>query len=763
MRKVLIAAALIALAACTPKSEEDRFVDELMSRMTTREKLGQTNHPAVPSEIITGNEKCEGVLESIRKGEVGAILNSPGLEANMEYQRLAVEESRLGIPLLIGYDVIHGHKTVFPIPLGLAATWDPGIVEGAARICAEEASADGINWTYNPMVDIARDPRWGRCAEGSGEDPFLSSALAAAYVRGYQGKLESDSEILACVKHFAIYGASESGRDYRETDMSPHRMYNDYFPPYKAAVDAGVASVMSSFNDINGMPATANKWLLTNVLRDEWGFDGFIVSDYNSVGELSRHGLGDSGQVSVAALDAGLDMDMVTAGLLKYGEKALADGKISMKQVDRACRRILKAKYRLGLFADPYKFLEKSRPSERQFTPEHRAAAKVAAEQSFVLLKNSGILPLEEVGTIALVGPLADAGNQYPGCWTSAASRSHPSLLDAFRAEKGLNVLFARGSNAIEDEDLEKSISGDYPYPRDSRPADVLIKEAVAAAEKADVVIAAVGELAYASGESASATSLDIPECQKKLLRALKESGKPVVMVLFNGRPMSITEEDGSMDAILDVWFGGSEAGEAIRDVLLGRSNPSGKITMTFPRNVGQVPIYYGMKKVAREAPAGHGFWRYNSNWTDSPTDPLYPFGYGLSYTSFEYENPVLSSASMAKDGSVTLSVTVRNSGSRDGAETVQVYIHDIRTEGYTRPVKELKAFRKVFLKAGESRIVEFEITPDMLSWYDVDQYNLRGSSKPLHAEKSLQSGDFEILVGPNSRDTLEPLLLELI
>ena len=753
-----LAAVAVLVAGCEKKSEMDKFIDDLMSKMTMEEKLGQMNLPTCPSDIVTGNEMCENILENIRAGRVGAILNTYGYDNILPYQKAAVEESRLGIPLLTGLDVIHGHKTVFPIPLGLAATWNPAAIEEAARLAALEATADGLNWTYNPMVDITRDPRWGRCAEGAGEDPYLGSVVAAAYVRGYQGTPEElyngNERMLACVKHFALYGGPDAGLDYTEVDMSPTRMYNEYLPPYKAAIDAGVGSLMTSFNDINGMPSTANKWLFTEVLRNQWGFEGFVVSDYNAVGELIKHRVGANRlEAGVAAINAGLDMDMVTASCLLL-EEAVKDGRVSMETIDRACRNILEAKYKLGLFENPYKHLDKSL-AERIYTDESRAIARKIAAESFVLLKNDGTLPLKKTATVALVGPLADQGAQYAGTWTGAAFKDYPSLLDAFKQVKGLKVLHARGSNAEESADLEQQLTSRYEFKHDPRSEAQMIAEAVAAARKADVVVAAVGELAYGAGESTSRTSLDLPGCQKRLLEALAKTGKPVVMVLFSGRPLTIAWEDKHMNAILEAWHGGSETGAALADVLLGDVNPSGKITMTFPYTVGQCPIYYNHKNNPRPIKPGRKvFKRYSSNWIDSPITPLYPFGYGLSYTTFEYSAPVLSDTLMVGRTPVKASVTVTNTGSVDGYETVQLYIRDVVTPNWTRPVKELKGFEKVFIKAGESATVEFEITPEMLSWYEVDQYNMTGNSKPLSAKLVLEPGDFNIMTGPNSRDT---------
>ena len=749
---------IIILGGCKKKSEMDKFIDNLMSKMTLEEKLGQMNLPAVPSEVITGNEQCENVLEEIRAGKVGAILNTYGYDNIMLYQKTAVEESRLGIPLLTGFDIIHGHKTVFPIPLGLASTWNLEAIETAASISALEATADGLNWTYNPMVDISRDPRWGRCSESAGEDPYFAGEFAKAMVRGYQGSPEelqySNEKMLACVKHFAFYGGVDNGLDYMGVDISLNKMYNEYLPPYKAAIDAGVGSIMTSFNDINGMPATGNKWLLTQLLREEWDYEGFVVSDYNAVGELVKHGVAvDKEDAAVIAYNAGLDMDMVTAGCLEL-DKALSKNKITKKQIDKACRNILEAKYKLGLFQNPYKHLDPSL-SKRIFTDENRQIARKIASESFVLLKNDGVLPLKKKGTIALIGPLADAGEQCAGTWTGSAYKEYPSLLDALQEIDGIRVLYARGSNILEDSKLEKYISFRYKYERDPRPAEELIAEAVTKARKADVVVVFAGEAAYMSGESVSVTNLDLPPGQKKLLKALKETGKPIILLLNTGRPLTLAWEDTNMNAILNTWNGGSETGLAVADVLFGDVNPSGKITMTFPYNLGQVPIYYGKRVSPRPLSKDiKHFKRYSTNWIDAPQEPLYPFGYGLSYTTFEYSEPILSNLEMVKRSNIIVSVEVTNTGDRDGYEVIQLYIRDILTPNWTRPAKELKGFQKLFIKAGETVKIDFEITPEMLSWYVVDQYNMKGSSKPLHAELVLEPGDFSIMVGPNSRDT---------
>jgi len=703
-----------------------------------------------PRGAVTGEQQSTGVAEKVRSGAVGSLFGRHDRDELMAWQKMAVEESRLGIPLLFGADIIHGYRTTFPVPLALAATWNPESMERAVRISTVEASSDGLTWLYNPMVDICRDPRWGRCVEGAGEDPYLASVYSETMVRGIQGDLKADDEILACVKHFALYGASEAGRDYRETDMSPARMYNEYFPPYKAAVDAGVASIMSSFNDVNGIPATGNRWLMTEVLRNQWGFDGFVVSDYNAVGEMVRHGIGDRKTVSELALNAGVDSDMMTEGFVGELAASVKEGRVSMKAVDQACRRVLEAKEKLGLLDDPYKFLRCEQ--NRIYTDEHRKAAREIAAESFVLLKNDGTLPLSKGKKVALVGPLADAGAQYTGSWQGAAYDDCRSLLAAMK-EAGCDFVFAKGSNMLEDAELEQAACRNRKYVRDPRSESQMIREAVAAARQSDVVLAAVGEPAWMTGEASSRTSLDIPQPQKRLLEALVDTGKPVVLLLFSGRPMTLEWEDGKMAAILDVWYGGSEAADAILDVVYGRVNPSGKLTMTFPRNVGQIPLYYNMKNGGRPAKTD-SYKRFSSCYIDSPNSPLYPFGYGLSYTTFVYTDFALSADAMQSDGSVTASVKVTNTGSRDADETVQLYIHDVYSS-MTRPVKELKAFRKVRVKAGETVEVGFEITPEMLSWYYVDPFE---TGAP---QLALEPGDFEIMVGPDS-STLQTLMLNV-
>lgn len=722
----------------------DRFIDQLMKKMTLEEKIGQLNLP-VTGEITTGQAKSSDVAKRIRNGEVGGLFNLKGVERIREVQRQAVEESRLGIPLLFGMDVIHGYETIFPIPLGLSCTWDMKAIEESARIAAVEASADGISWTFSPMVDVSRDPRWGRVSEGNGEDPFLGAAIARAMIRGYQGKdMSRNDEIMACVKHFALYGASEAGRDYNTVDMSRQRMFNEYMLPYQAAVEAGVGSVMASFNEVDGVPATGSKWLMTDVLRKQWGFDGFVVTDYTGINEMIDHGMGDQQTVAALALNAGVDMDMVSDAFSGTLKKSVEEGKVSAAAIDAACRRILEAKYKLGLFDDPYKYCDVNRPKKQIFTKEHRAIARKTASESFVLLKNEGVLPLSKKGTIAVVGPLANTRSNMPGTWSVAAVLDNaPSLVEGLREVVGdrAKVVTAKGSNLIGDADYEKRATMfGRELHRDNRTDRELLDEALKVAAGADVIVAALGESSEMSGESSSRTNLEMPDVQRALLQELLKTGKPVVLVLFTGRPLVLTWEEEHVPAILNVWFGGSEAAYAISDVLFGDVNPSGKLTATFPQNVGQIPLFYNHKNTGRPLQEGRWFEKFRSNYLDVSNEPLYPFGYGLSYTTFAYSDIHLSSTEMSADGELTATVTVTNTGSRDGAEVVQLYIRDL-VGSVTRPVKELKGFEKIFLKAGESRKVSFSITPELLKFYNYD------------LQFVCESGDFDVMIGGNSRD----------
>ena len=741
----------LGLQAQKPPQDMDRFLDNLLKRMTLEEKIGQLNLP-VTGEITTGQAKSSDIAAKIKRGEVGGLFNLKGVDKIRDVQRLAVENSRLGIPLLFGLDVIHGYETIFPIPLGLSCTWDIPAIEESARIAAVEASADGISWTFSPMVDISRDPRWGRVSEGSGEDPFLGALIARAMVRGYQGKdMSRNDEIMACIKHFALYGAAEAGRDYNTVDMSRQRMFNDYMLPYQAGVEAGAGSVMASFNEVEGVPATANKWLMTDVLRGAWGFNGFVVTDFTGISEMIEHGIGDLQTVSARAINAGVDMDMVSEGFIGTLKKSVEEGKVSVETVNTACRRILEAKYKLGLFDNPYKYCDLKRPARDIFTKEHRAAARKIAGESFVLLKNEGlsptlapVLPLSPTGTIAVIGPLANTRSNMPGTWSVAAVLDKsPSLVEGLTEWVGNQgkILYAKGSNLIGDAAYEeRATMFGRSLNRDNRTDQQLLDEALKIASQADVIVAALGESSEMSGESSSRTNLNLPDVQHTLLEALLKTGKPVVLVLFTGRPLVLNWEQEHVPAILNVWFGGSEAGPAIGDVLFGAVNPGGKLTMTFPKSVGQIPLYYAHKNTGRPLKEGKWFEKFRSNYLDVDNDALYPFGYGLSYTTFRFSDITLNRSSIGMDNELVASVTVTNTGDRAGSEVVQLYIRDL-VGSVTRPVKELKGFEKIYLQPNESRTVRFTIAPEMLKFYNAD---LKFVAEP---------GDFDVMIGPDSRN----------
>ncbi|MEG0038547.1 MAG: beta-glucosidase BglX [Bacteroides sp.] len=743
MAVLLVVVVISAHAQKTPQ-DMDRFIDALMKKMTLEEKIGQLNLP-VTGDITTGQAKSSDVAKRISQGEVGGLFNLKGVAKIRDVQKQAVENSRLGIPLLFGMDVIHGYETVFPIPLGLSCTWDMKAIEQSARIAAIEASADGISWTFSPMVDVSRDARWGRISEGSGEDPFLGAAIARAMVKGYQGKnMSGKDEIMACVKHFALYGAPEAGRDYNTVDMSRNRMFNEYMLPYQAAVEAGAGSAMAAFNEVDGVPATGNKWLMTDVLRTQWGFDGFVVTDYTGISEMVDHGMGDLQAVAALALNAGIDMDMVSDAFVSTLKKSVEEGKVSVASIDKACRRMLEAKYKLGLFENPYKYCDVKRPAKDIFTPEHRAIARKTASESFVLMKNDNqTLPLQKKGTIAVVGPLGNTRSNMPGTWSVAAVLDNaPSLVEGLKeVTKGkANVVYAKGSNLMSDAAYEeRATMFGRSLHRDNRTDKEMLEEALRISADADVIVAALGESSEMSGESSCRTDLTMPDVQRALLEELLKTGKPVVLVLFTGRPLVLTWEKENVPAILNVWFGGSEAALAIGDVLFGDVNPSGKLTTTFPQNVGQVPLFYAHKNTGRPLNKGW-FEKFRTNYLDVSNEPLYPFGYGLSYTSFTYSDISLDRSSMAVNGELTATVTLTNTGNRDGAEVVQLYIRDL-VASITRPVKELKGFEKVFLKAGESRKVSFKITPELLKFYN---YDLQFVCEP---------GEFDLMIGGNSQE----------
>lgn len=748
--RTILIAVLTASSVCLTAHAESAdmhmksFIDNLMSKMTLKEKIGQLNLP-VTGDIVTGQAKSSNIADKIRRGEVGGLFNLKGADKIREVQKIAVEQSRLHIPLLFGMDVVHGYETVFPIPLALSCSWDMKGIEHSARIAAIEASADGISWTFSPMVDICRDGRWGRMSEGSGEDACLGSAIARAMVKGYQGEnLAASNTIMACVKHFALYGAAEAGRDYNTVDMSRWRMFNDYFPPYKAAADAGAGSFMTSFNVVDGIPATGNKWLLTDVLRKTWGFNGFVVTDYTAISEMIAHGMGNLQQVSALALNAGTDMDMVSDGYISTLEQSLAEGKVSLQAIDQACRRILEAKYKLGLFTDPYRYIDIKRAKKFIYTPQHRADARAIAAETFVLLKNQGgLLPLRKTGKIALIGPLADTKANMPGTWSVAAAfDKYKSLREAMIGAVGnkARILYAKGSNIMNDAQIEANGSMFGREIRDSRPADEMLCEALSVADKADVIVAAVGETSEMSGESSSRSSLTIPDAQQALLAALKQAGKPIVLLNFSGRATVMNWEDANFDAILNVWFGGSEAGDAICDVLFGDKSPSGKLTVTMPKSVGQIPIYYNHLSTGRPLAKGKWFTKFQSNYLDIDNEPLYPFGYGLSYTTFKYGDLVLDKTSMTQADSIRATITVTNTGNFDGDEIVQLYIRDV-VGSVSRPVKELKGFSRISLKKGETKTVNFVIDADKLKFYNST------------LDYVCEPGEFKVMVGPNSRD----------
>lgn len=737
------------------KPSKEQFINDLMSKMTLEEKIGQLNLPT-SGDITTGQAGSSNVAKNIEEGKVGGLFNIKSVTKIREVQKIAVEKSRLKIPLLFGMDVIHGYETTFPIPLGLSCSWDMQRIERSAQIAAKEASADGINWTFSPMVDISRDPRWGRVSEGSGEDPFLGSQIAKAMVKGYQGSdLSSNTTLMSCVKHFALYGAPEAGRDYNTVDMSRIRMYNEYFPPYKAAIDAGVGSVMASFNEVDGIPATANRWLMTEVLRNQWKFKGFVVTDYTGILEMTEHGIGDFQTVSALALKAGIEMDMVSGGFLNTLKKSLEEGKVTIEQINNATRLILNAKYDLGLFDDPYKYCDLNRSKTDIFTKEHRAEARKTAAESFVLLKNEGqLLPLKKSGTVAIIGPLGNNAVNMPGTWSVATKHENAVSLTKGMQELVGNqakVLYAKGSNLMHDAGYEeRATMFGKTLNRDNRSKEEMLAEALKTAQQADVIIAALGESAEMSGESSSRTNLEIPDAQKELLAALLKTGKPVVLVLFTGRPLVLVDEFEKVPAILNVWFPGTEAGYAITDVLFGDENPSGKLTATFPRSVGQIPIFYNYKNTGRPLTNNEGkFVKFLSNYIDESNEPLFPFGYGLSYTSFSYQNLKITSSKINANEKLKVSVDIINTGNFDGKEVVQLYIRDL-VGSVTRPIKELKSFQKVFVKRGETQTVTFELSIEDLKFYNAD------------LEFVAEPGMFEVFVGTNS-NTKEKVSFELI
>ena len=732
-----------AKAKAKPIAPMNEYVTDLMSRMTLLEKIGQLNL-MVAGDITTGGAMDTQVGGDIANGNMGGVFNIKGFDKIKALQEIAVTKSRLGIPLLVGMDVIHGYETMFPIPLALSCSWNLDAIKQSAAVAAKEASADGINWTYSPMVDVALDARWGRVSEGSGEDPYLGARIAEAMVQGYQGTNYSNKDnIMACLKHFALYGAVESGLEYNTTDMSRLRMYNQYFAPYEAAVKAGVGSVMSSFNLVDYVPATANRWLLTDVLRNDWKFDGFVVTDYGSIAEIIQHGTAANlKEASAQALNAGTDMDMCSNGFVATLAQSVAEGKVSEATINEACRRVLEAKYKLGLFANPYKYCDAKRHKTEVFTNESRQTARDIAAQTFVLLKNDHqLLPLKKEGSVALIGPLADTRNNMAGTWSVAQTPDRYATLRESMAkalEGKAKLLYAQGCNVWYDEQLQKNGELGKTIARGDDAA--LKAEALNIAQQADVIVCAMGETADMSGECATRTSLEMPDAQHALLEELVKLGKPVVLLNFAGRPTVLSWETKHVPAIMNVWFGGSEAADAICDVLFGDKVPVGRLTMSMPKTTGQAPLYYNHLNTGRPVADNASFAKFASNALDVSNGALYPFGYGLSYTTFSYSDVTLSANEMAKNGSVTATVTVTNTGKRDADEVVQLYVHDL-VASIARPVKELKGFERIHLAAGESKTVTFTIGADQLSFYNAD------------LKKVVEPGDFDIMVGHDSRN----------
>lgn len=699
-------------------------VDSLIGKMTLEEKVGQLT--LFTSDMTTTGPSMRGDYQKlIKAGKVGAIFNAYGSDYTRNLQKMAVENSRLGIPLLFGYDVIHGFRTTFPIPLGESSSWDPDLIRQASAVAAHEAAAAGLHWTYAPMVDIARDPRWGRIAEGAGEDTYLGSKIAAARVHGFQGKDLSDpSTVLACVKHYAAYGAAEGGRDYNTVNMSERRLREIYLPPFKAAVDAGVGTVMTAFNELNGIPATENKFLLDTVLRNEWGFKGFVVTDYTSIPEMIAHGVPKNGTAAAEmALEAGVDMDMQSGLYLEKLPGLVKKGEVSEETVNKAVARVLRMKYKLGLFDDPYRYCNPGKEKKELLSRHNRDMERKVARESMVLLKNKkALLPLDkDIKNLAVIGPLADNQKEQLGPWSGAGrAEDNITVLQGIRQAvgSGTNIRYAKGCE----------ITGDS---RDG------FSQALGAARNADAAVMVLGEAANMSGEAASRATLDLPGQQEALLQAIHKTGTPVILVLMNGRPLTITWADENVPAILESWFPGTEGGPAVADILFGDYNPSGKLTVTFPRTVGQVPYYYNHKNTGRPMDPDQ---KYTSKYIDVPNKPLYPFGYGLSYSDFEYSDITLDHEKMSPDSSLRVSVTVKNTGKRKGQEIVQLYIRDLFAS-VTRPIEELKGFQKIMLGAGDSRKVTFTLAADDLSFYNQDM------------KKVVEPGRFDVFVGPNSRD----------
>ncbi|MEX0986051.1 MAG: beta-glucosidase BglX [Bacteroidales bacterium] len=721
--------------SCIPRgSEADKRpykedAEELLKQMTLDEKIGQlvayTSHWDVTGPVVSNDSE-----RYIKDGSCGAIFNAHEVSFNRKLQELAVNESRLGIPLLFGYDVIHGYRTTFPISLGEAASWNPELIEKAARVAAVEASACGVNWTFAPMVDISFDPRWGRVAESTGEDTYLGNVIAKAKVRGFQGDdLTANNTLLACVKHYAAYGAPQAGRDYHTVDMSDRVLREVYLPPFKAAIEAGAGSVMTSFNEVDGMPATGSKYLLNDILRKEWGFNGFIVTDYTGITEMIQHGVAaDTAEAAVLAINAGVNIDMESSAYRVKLRSLVASGKITEEQIDKAVLWVLEGKFSLGLFDDPYRYFDEERQETLLSTEEHLDLAYELAAESLVLLKNKDkLLPLKPGTKVAVIGPHATLQRDLLGSWIADGKwKDIQTILQAIEQINGKDkTTYAKGAWFIDETDK------------------IDVAEAIATAGKSDVIVLALGESWHWSGEAASRTKLGLPKAQTDLIRELKKLNKPMVMVVLNGRPLTLVQEYEMVDAMVEAWYPGTKGASAIADALFGKINPSGKLTMTFPRNVGQIPIHYNMKNTGRPYDPEGQEQKYRSRYIDSPNEPLFPFGFGLSYTDFIYDDLRLSSSSFAKDDSLIVSVNITNAGPYEGKEVVQLYIRDL-VGSVTRPVKELKGFTKINLAPGEQQTVTFTITEEDLKFYRAD---MTFGAEP---------GDFHLFVGRNSSDLIK-------
>lgn len=762
----LLAACGLGMTACQSgsknNSEMDRYVSDLMSRMTLEEKVGQLNLKSNWMYFTNSTINEEDVsIRQIKQGLMGGVYGFTNQEMISQIQHYAVDSTRLGIPLLFGNDVIHGFQTVYPIPLGISTSWDMDLIEQSARMAAREASSVGINWVFSPMVDICRDARWGRISEGGGEDPYLGGEIAKAYVRGYQGEdLKADSTVMVCVKHYAMYGGAESGRDYNSVFLSRQEAHNGFLNPYKQAALEGAGSYMSSFNEFEGIPASVNKYLLTDVLRGQWGFDGFVVSDATALNEVIEHGIGDQQEVSRRGIEAGLDMDMGSDAYVTNLVALVRSGKVKEQYIDQACRNILNAKWKLGLFEDPYRYIVEGRDTREIYNESQLAFARRIAQECQVLLKNDGnVLPLKKNAHIALVGPFANVASEMQGAWAMSSKADQcVTILQGVEeavAAAGGKVQYAQGSYIFNNEEQEASVrygmmkifNPSFEIPKiQTIPQSQLIAQAVAAARQSDVVVACVGELNNMAGEGASRSDISMTDAQSDLLKALKATGKPLVIVLTTGRPLVLNWEDENADAILCTWGLGSEAGHAIADVLFGDVNPSARLTTSFPRSVGQLPLYYNHKNTGRPHPDDAPYQKFRSCYEDVVNGPLYCFGYGLSYTTYEYGEVTLSQPNLSANGTVTASVKVKNTGERAGKETVQLYIRDIYSTS-TRPVKELRKFRQVELQPGQTETVSFELTQEDLKYYD---HELNYVCEP---------GEFEIMIGPNSRDVKKAVL----